>query len=89
MNNKYLIFLLGFEVSMVDRRTREQASSFIVVPSPEEFPEELKDVYDAIKGYYSRLGYEVKEIRHQESKVKELDLIAEYNTAPTTAEYAE
>lgn len=34
MNNKYLIFLLGFEVSMVDRRTREQASGFIVVPSP-------------------------------------------------------
>lgn len=89
MNGKYLIFLLGFEVSIIDRRTGELEGGFIVVPFPEEHPEELKDAHDAIKAYYGRLGYEVKEIKHQESRVKELDLVAEYDAATNTAAYAE
>ena len=86
---KYLLFLLGFEVTLEDRRTGEQGSVFIVVPFPGEYPDDLADVHQEINRYYDDLGYNVKEIKFQESKVKEMDLKAEYDVAPTTAAYAE
>lgn len=86
---QYLLFLLGFEVTLEDRRTGEQESSFIIVPFPGEHPDDLADVHPAIKNHYNNLGYNVKEIKHQESKVKVIDLKAEYDAAQTTAAYAE
>lgn len=86
---KYLLFLLGFEVTLEDRRTGETESSFIIVPFPEEHPDDLADVHPVIKNHYNRLGYTVQEIKHQESKAKEIDLKAAYDAAPTTAAYEE
>lgn len=86
---KYLLFLLGFEVTLEDRRTGETGSGFIIVPYPGEHPDDLADVHPAIKNHYDRLGYDVKEIKHQESKVEEIDLKEAYATAQTTAAYAE
>lgn len=88
MENKYLLFLLGFKVKLIDRRNQEEADGFIVVPYPEEHPEEhpedLEDAQDIIKKHYGRLGFSVQEITHQESRVKEMDLAAEYEAAPNT-----
>lgn len=84
MENKYLLFLLGFKVKLIDRRNQEEADGFIVVPYPEEHPEDLKDAQDIIKKHYGRLGFGVQEITHQESRVKEIDLVAEYDAAPNT-----
>lgn len=84
MENKYLLFLLGFKVKLIDRRNREEADDFIVVPYPEEHPEDLEDAKDIIKKHYGRLGFGVQEITHQESRVKEIDLVAEYDAAPNT-----
>lgn len=84
MENKYLLFLLGFKVKLIDRRNREEADDFIVVPYPEEHPEDLEDAKDIIKKHYGRLGFSVQEITHQESRVKEIDLVAEYDAAPNT-----
>ena len=89
MEQKYLLFLLGFEVSLQDRRNGAEEEGFIVVPSPEEHPEDLAAADKTIRNYYACLGYDVMEIRYQESKVKEMDLIVEYAAAPTTAQYAE
>lgn len=89
MEQKYLLFLLGFEVALEDRRTGDTEEGFIIVPYPGEHPDDLADVHPAIKKHYDRLGYAVKEIKHQESKVVELDLQNEYTAAPTTAQYAE
>ena len=86
---KYLLFLLGFEVTLKDRRTGETESSFIIVPFPGEHPDDLADVHPVIKNHYDRLGYNVENIRHRESKVKEIDLAAEYDAAQTTEAYAE
>lgn len=85
---KYLLFLLGFEVTLKDRRTGETESSFIIVPFPGEHPEDLADVHPVIKNHYDRLGYTVQEIKHQESKVKEIDLKTAYDAAPTAEAYA-
>ena len=84
MENKYLLFLLGFKVKLIDRRNQEEADGFIVVPYPEEHTEDLEDAQDIIKKHYGRLGFNVQEITHQESRVKEIDLVAEYDTAPNT-----
>ena len=89
MEQKYLLFLLGFEVSLRDRRNGEANEGFIVVPSPEEHPEDLDGAKIIIRNHYGRLGFDVTEIRYKESKVKEMDLLAEYEAAPTTAQYAE
>ena len=89
MEQKYLLFLLGFEVSLRDRRNGEIKGGFIVVPCPEEHPDDLGAAEKTIRNYYACLGYDVMEIRYQESKVKELDIKAEYDAAPTTAQYAE
>lgn len=86
---KYLLFLLGFDVTLQDRRTGEDAEDFIVIPYPGEHPDDLADVHPVIKHYYDNLGYDVKEIKHQESEIREIDLKAAYATAPTTAAYAE
>lgn len=87
MEQKYLIFMLGFEVSLEDRRSGEIEGDFIVIPYPGEHKEDLQDAADAIRKYYGRLGYDVKEIKHQESRVKELDLKKEYDAAQNIAEY--
>lgn len=84
MQQNYLIYLLGFETTLQDRRNGENESGFIVVPFPEEHPEDLTDVHPVIKNYYGHLGYDVKEIKHRDSKVLELDLQNEYEAAPTT-----
>lgn len=84
MENKYLLFLLGFKVKLIDRRDQEEADGFIVVPYPEEHPEDLEDAKDIIKKHYGRLGFSVQEITHQESGVKEIDSVAEYDAAPNT-----
>lgn len=89
MQQKYLLFLLGFEVALKDRRTGETEAGFIIVPFPGEHPDDLADVHPVIKNHYDRLGYDVAGITHQESKVKEIDLTAEYDAAPTTEVYAE
>lgn len=87
MEQKYLLFLLGFEVTLRDRRNGETQSSFIVIPSPEEHPDDLEAANTIIKKYYGGLGYDVTGIKYQESKVKELDLKAEYEAAQSAAEY--
>lgn len=89
MQQKFLLFLLGFEVTLEDRRTGDTEEGFIIVPYPEEHPEDLADVRPIIKNHYDRLGYKVKEIKHQESKVKEIDLVEEYAAASEVVEYAE
>ncbi len=85
MENKYLLFLLGFKVKLIDRRNQEEAEGFIVVP----YPEDLEDAQDIIKKHYGRLGFGVQEITHQESRVKEIDLVAEYDAAPNTDAFYE
>lgn len=89
MEQKCLIFLLGFEVTLEDRRTGDTEGDFIVLPFVGEHPDDLEDTHQAIKLHYDRLVYRVKQIKYQESKIKELDLKEEYNAAPTTAVYAE
>jgi len=86
---KYLLFLLGFSVKLKDRRTGDTEEGFIIIPFPEEHPEDLEDAHAAIESHYSRLGYDASDITYQESKVKEIDLAAEYDAAQTTAAYAE
>lgn len=89
MGQEYLIFLLGFEVTLRDRRNEEVKGDFTVVAFPEEHPEGLEDAYDTISKNYGRLGFDVLEIKHQKSKVLELDLMADYEASPTLAEYWE
>lgn len=86
---KCLLFFLGFDVIVEDRRTGKQEEAFIIIPFPGEHPDDLADVHPVIKNHYDRLGYNVENIRHRESKVKEIDLKAEYDAAPTTEAYAE
>lgn len=69
MEQKYLMFLFGFEVVLRDRRDGQEMEGFIVIPFPEKHPEELKDTHDTIKRYYGRLGFDVEGIEHQESRV--------------------
>lgn len=78
---KYILFLLGFDVIVEDRRTEKQEEAFIIVPFPGEHPDDLADVHPVIKKHYDRLGYNVENIRYRESKVKEIDLAAEYDAA--------
>ena len=78
---KYLIFLLGFEVTLQDRRTGEEEGGFIIIPFPEEHPDDLADVHPVIKNYYDRLGYDVKMIKYQDTAKKKIDLKAEYDAA--------
>lgn len=87
MECKYLLFLLGFEVRVRDRRTGNEENEFMIVTAPEEHPDDLEDVCKEIRNNYGCLGYDVLEIKHQESKVKELDLKAEYEAAPTKTQY--
>ena len=89
MQEKYLIFLLGFAVALQDRRTKEMEGGFIVIPFPEEEPADLDDAEKVIHRHYSRLGYDVKEIIYHKSKVLELDVKKEYDAAPTTEQYYE
>lgn len=89
MEQKYLVFLLGFTVRLRDRRNKEETEGFLIVPYPEEHPDDLADVHPLIKDHYNRLGYTVLEITHKESKAIELDLQKEYNSIPTTNLYAE
>ena len=89
MRSKYFLFLLGFEVKLVDRRNQEETDNFIVVPYPEEHPEDLADAQDIIREHYGCLGFDVREITHRESRVKEIDLAAEYDAAPSTDAFYE
>lgn len=89
MKGKYFLFLLGFKVKLVDRRNQEETDGFIVVPYPEEHPEDLEDAQDVIRKHYGRLGFDVRDIVHQESRVKEIDLAAEYDAAPNTDAFYE
>lgn len=89
MDQKYVIHLLGFDVLLMDRRDGTVKDDFIIVTSPEEYPEDLEDANRAIRGHYAALGYHVKDIRYRESKVKTLDLEKEYEAAPTLKEYNE
>ena len=89
MEQKCLIFLLGFEVTLEDRRTGETEDGFIILPYLGEHPDDLEDTHQAIKLHYDRLGYRVKQIKYQESKIKELDLKEEYDAAQKEAEYEE
>jgi hypothetical protein len=59
----------------------------MIVSAPEEHPDELEEAYEVIRKNYGCLGYDVLEIEYQESKVKELDLQAEYDAAPTKKEW--
>ena len=70
-----------------DRRTGEEETDFMIVTVPEKHPDELREAYDAIRTNYRLLGYDVLEIEYQESKVKELDLKAEYDAAQTKKEW--
>lgn len=81
MEQKFLIYLLGFDVVLQDRRDGEEKSDFIVIPCPEEHPESLEDITKIIKKQFAYIGYEVKEIEFKASKYKEMNLIEEYNTA--------
>lgn len=81
MEQKFLIYLLGFNVVLSDRRNGEEKSDFIVIPCPEEHPESLEDIKQIIKKQYAYIGYGVKEIEYKTSKCKEMNLIEEYNTA--------
>lgn len=56
MENKYLLFLLGFKVKLIDRRNQEEADGFIVVPYPEEHPEDLEDAQDITVTYLALPG---------------------------------
>lgn len=89
MEEKYLLFLLGFDVLLRDRRSGEDTDGFIVVPFPEERPEDLADAVELIKKHYGRLGFDVREVHHQDSHVKEIDLVSEYDAAPPTEQYYE
>ena len=89
MKGKYFLFLLGFKVKLVDRRNREETDGFVVMPYPEEHPEDLEDARDIIRRRYARLGFDVRDIVHQESRVKEIDLAAEYDAAPSTDTFYE
>jgi len=89
MNQKCLVFLLGFEVTLADRRNDEEKEENFIVPFLGECPEELQAAYEKIKRYYNRLGFSIMHIEYVDTKVKELDLNAEYNLAPTTEQYYE
>lgn len=89
MKEKYLLFLLGFDVLLRDRRNNEETDGFIVVPFPEEHPEDPDDAKELIKRHYGRLGFDVKEVHYRDSHVKEIDLVAEYDTAPNTDTFYE
>lgn len=89
MEQKYLVFLLGFTVRLRDRRNKEETEGFLIVPYPEEHPDDLDDANETIRNHFGRLGYDVLEITHDESKVIELNLQKEYNSIPTTKLYAE
>ena len=89
MEGKFLLFLLGFKVTLQDRRNKEQEDGFIVVPYAGKHPDDLEEAHDAIKAHYNRLGYSVLEIEHQESKVKEIDLVTEYDATPKTDAFYE
>lgn len=88
MEQKYLLYLLGFEVTLQDRRSGEIESGFIIVPFPGEHPDDLADVHPVIRNRYDYLGYDVLGIKHKESKVVELDVENEYSAAPTTEQYS-
>lgn len=87
MECKYILFLLGFNVKLRDRRTGDEETEFMIVTAPEEHPDELEEAYEVIRRNYGGLGYDVLEIEYQESKVKELDLKAEYDAAQTKKEW--
>ena len=89
MEKKCLLFLLGFEVSVQDRRNGEVEYGFIIIPFAEKEPDELDVATDAILNHYNGLGYDVMEIKYQKSKVVELDVKKEYDAAPTTEQYYE
>ena len=89
MEQKYLVFLLGFEVSIRDRRNGEVESGFIVMPFPEAEPGDLDAANEVIERYYRNLGYDVMEIKYQKSKVVEMDIQKEYEAAPTAEQYYE
>lgn len=89
MKGKYFLFLLGFKVKLVDRRNQKEADGFIVMPYPEERPEDLGDARDIIRRHYGRLGFDVRDIVQQESRVKVIDLAAEYDAAPSTDTFYE
>ena len=73
MDQKYLLFLLGFEVTLRDRRNGKTEGGFIIIPSPEEHPDDLEGANKVIRNYYNSNGNDVEEIKYQESKVKEMD----------------
>ncbi|MBR5278035.1 MAG: hypothetical protein IKU23_02080 [Clostridia bacterium] len=87
MQQKYILFLLGFDVTLEDRRTGETEEEFIIIPFPGEHPEDTADAHAVIREYYSRLGYNASNMRYRESRVKEIDLAAAYDEAQTTETY--
>lgn len=85
--DNYLIFLLGFSVELRDKRNGEEKRDFVIMAYPGEHPEDLQDAKREATKRYEELGYEVLTIAHKESKVVEMDLENEYNSARTTEEY--
>lgn len=85
--DNYLIFLLGFSVQLRDRRDGEEKTDFVVLAYPGEHPDDLRDATVEAAARYNALGYDVMGIKHQESKVVEMDIKKEYQSARTTEEY--
>lgn len=85
--DKYLLFLMAFDVTVEDLRDGQEKSSLTILPFPNEVPEDLKDAKDIIKQKYERLGYRVKEAEHIETKVVELEITKMYEQAKTADEY--
>ncbi len=86
---QYLIFLLGVELTLCDRRDGKSIKAFTVVPFADEHPKDFGTVCDMLRKDYGRLGYDVWNIEHKESKVKELDLLAVYRETKITKEQFE
>lgn len=85
--DNYLIFLLGFSVKLRDRRDGVVKQDFTILAYPGEHPDDLRDATVEAAARYNALGYDVIEIKHQESKVVEMDIKKEYKSARTTEEY--
>lgn len=85
--DKYLLFLMHFDVTVEDLRDGQEKSSNIILPFANEVLEDLKDAKDIIKQKYERLGYRVKKSEHIETKVAELEITKLYEQAKTADGY--
>lgn len=83
----YLLFLMRFDVTVEDLRDGQEKNSGIILPFPNEVPEDLEDARKIVEQKYKRLGYRVIKADHVETKVAALDVAKLYETAKTTDEY--